>query len=314
MDLLQSLDVGLVVLDRQYNVQIWNSFMENHSGVRTGAVLKKHIFDVFKDLPIGWLKRKLEAVFLLENRAFTTWEQRPYLFKFKNYRPITGAAEYMYQNITFIPLMSVGGNVEHVGIAIYDVTDYAVSKSQLETVNDHLAVLSRTDKLTQLYNRGYWEDSLQQEFLRIKRTGQPSTLVMFDIDHFKKINDTYGHPLGDEIISKTSEILRDTMRMTDIAGRYGGEEFAVILINTGIDGGYVFAERLRKKIETLATPHVQTTIHHTISLGVAQCDDTMQDYQAWLKSSDTALYEAKRGGRNRTCVYQTGSLKLNQGV
>jgi diguanylate cyclase (GGDEF)-like protein len=304
MDLLQSIDVGLVVLDRHYKVQMWNSFMENHSGVRISAVLKKPIFDVFGDLPTGWLKRKLESVFLLENRAFTTWEQRPYLFKFKNYRPITGTADFMYQNITFIPLLSVGGEVEHVAITIYDVTDNAVSKNQLEEANGHLAVLSRTDRLTQLYNRGHWEERLQQEFLRSKRTQQPITLIMFDIDHFKKVNDTYGHPAGDEVIGKTAEVLRSTMRTTDIAGRYGGEEFAVILINTGVDGAFVFAERLRKRIEALVTPVSAEEIRYTVSLGIAQFDGTMQNYKQWLKCSDQALYEAKHTGRNRTAIYQ----------
>ena len=303
LDMIQHLDVGLIVVDKKYNVSVWNSFMENHSGYSPTDVIGNNLFDVFNDIPEKWFKRKAESVFLLNNRAFTTWEQRPYLFKFKNYRPITGSAEYMYQDITFIPLNSADGSVNHVGIIIYDVTDIAVNKSGLKIANDELEVLSRTDMLTKLNNRGYWEERLSQEFSLHKRNGQPVSLVMFDIDHFKKVNDSYGHQAGDEVIRLTSDFLRFCKRETDIAGRYGGEEFTVILLDSTAETSMIFAERLRKKIQDSVVEFDDDIIYFTISLGIAELAAQATSYEDWIKQADSALYEAKESGRNKSVIY-----------
>ena len=112
MSLLQSIDVGVIVLDRDYKVQVWNSFMENHSGIRPEKIRGNNLFKCFSEIPADWFKRKTESVFLLHNHSFSTWENRPYLFKFKNYRPITSIEEFMYQNITIIPLTSLDSSFQ----------------------------------------------------------------------------------------------------------------------------------------------------------------------------------------------------------
>jgi transcriptional regulator with PAS, ATPase and Fis domain len=200
MEMLHTIDVGLVVLDRQYSIQIWNGFMENHSGLLPREVKGKRLFDLFDEIPEQWFKRKAESVFLLKNKAFTIWEQRSYLFKFQNYRPITGSADFMYQNTTFIPLISATGEVTHLCLIVYDVTDNAVHKQDLEQANSELAVLSQTDGLTNLFNRMHWEQCLKAEYKRWTRSNHASCLVMLDIDHFKQVNDNYGHMVGDEVI------------------------------------------------------------------------------------------------------------------
>jgi hypothetical protein len=194
VEMLSHLDVGLIVLDgNSCEVSFWNSFMENHSGISSHRVRGKTIFSLFPDLDEHWFHNKLDSVLLLKNRAFTTWEQRPYLFRFPNYRVVTGTAEYMYQNSTLLPLTGLSGKVDSVAILIYDVTDMAVSRLALSRANTDLQRLSRTDRLTGLNNRGYWEECLVHEFTRRARYGDISSLVIFDIDHFKKINDQYGH-------------------------------------------------------------------------------------------------------------------------
>ncbi|MFP5507214.1 MAG: GGDEF domain-containing protein [Gammaproteobacteria bacterium] len=303
MDMVQTLDVGLMVIDRDYKVRLWNGFMENHSGQSAAYVIGNELFRLFPDLPEGWFRRKAESVFLLESRAFTTWEQRPYLLRFKNYRPITGTAEFMYQNITLIPLVSPDGRINHIGVIIYDVTDIAIGKLALEDANASLAQLSRTDRLTGLNNRGYWEECLKSEFARFQRSKHTSTLIMFDIDHFKKVNDTYGHQAGDEVIRVTSRTLLASIRTTDIAGRYGGEEFGVILTDTNAEQSLYLAERLRKKIAAQTVAFEKLEIRYTISLGVAQADPAMDDHCQWIVAADQALYRAKHGGRNQAVVY-----------
>lgn len=302
MDMLQSIDVGLIVLDREYNLQVWNSFMANHSGRPAGEIIGKNLFSIFNDISEEWFKRKLEAVFQLKCRSFTTWKQRPYLFRFKNNRPITGPTDFMYQNVTLLPLTSTDGSVKHVGIIVYDVTDSAVNSIELEKANSSLQAFSRVDHLTQLYNRGYWEQRLEEEFSRSLRTGQPCSLIMFDIDFFKSINDEYGHQAGDEIIRITADQVRHKIRSTDIPGRYGGEEFGIVLIDTTADSAKIMAERLRKSISALLIDYEGEEITFTISLGISEISAEMSQYNQWLETADQALYQAKNNGRNQVVV------------
>lgn len=302
MDILQNIDVGLVVMDENYIVNVWNSFMQNHSGKAAENVLGKSLFAVFPELPEPWFRHKAQSVFVLQNTAFTTWEQRPYVFRFPHYRPITGTAEHMYQNSSIIPLLDTKGAVKHICLIIYDVTDTAINKLAQQQANNQLQHLSRTDHLTGLFNRGYWELSLIQELKRFDRYEHPSSLIMLDIDHFKKINDTYGHTIGDEVIRAVSRAIKEQVRGLDIAGRYGGEEFGIILTNTNGDGAYVFAERLRATIADANIYIENYEIKFTVSLGVAELNDELRDHRHWIEKADQALYRSKEGGRNRVTL------------
>jgi diguanylate cyclase (GGDEF)-like protein len=298
-EMLGQLDVGLVVLDENYQVHFWNAFMENHSGVRSHRAEGRDIFSLFPDLDAHWFRKKVGSVMMLNTRAFTTWEQRPYMFRFPYHRPISSATAHMYQNTTLLPLTGLSGKVDRVAILIYDVTDMAIGRQALSKANADLQRLSRTDRLTGLNNRGYWEECLGQEFARQKRYGPKSSLVIFDIDHFKKINDHYGHQAGDEVIRTTAQLLMRNMRNSDIAGRYGGEEYVVLLVDTASDGAVYFAERLRKSVESQSITYNDQTIRWTISLGVSQAAGEMAAAKDWLEAADQALYRSKQGGRNR---------------
>lgn len=122
---------------------------------------------------------------------------------------------------------------------------------------------------------------------------------MFDIDHFKQVNDTYGHQVGDDVIRHTAETLRNNLRTTDLGGRYGGEEFGVILPETDKRGAEIFCERIREQIAGAVVDTHDEKIRYTVSLGVAMLDPTMEDYLSWLGASDKALYVAKENGRNQ---------------
>lgn len=139
IEVLQTVDIGILVLDLDYQITAWNSFMENNSGIDYEDAIGRSIFTVFADISVEWFKRKAEVVLQLRNRAFTTWEQRPYVFKFANNRPITGTTEFMYQNCTFIPVVGMTGQVENLAIIIYDVTDMATSKLELASASQRLA-------------------------------------------------------------------------------------------------------------------------------------------------------------------------------
>ncbi|MDP4546845.1 sensor domain-containing diguanylate cyclase [Marinobacter sp. MDS2] len=302
-DMIETVEVGLVVLDLDFRVQAWNGFMENHSGITATQIRGQQIFTTFPDIPKAWLTRKVDAVTTLNTRAFTSWEQRPYLFRFRNARPITGTEEFMYQNLTISPLTNSTGKVDKVCLLIYDVTEFASSKRALERANEQLAKLSMTDRLTGLLNRGTWENLVDAEFERYGRYGQTTTLVMFDIDHFKSVNDTYGHLAGDDVIRHTAQVTRDSIRQSDSAGRYGGEEFGLILPETDAENARILCERIR---ETIAQSRVNTTagdIQYTISMGIAQLGGEPENYMQWMQQADKALYRAKEGGRNKVVIY-----------
>ena len=125
---------------------------------------------------------------------------------------------------------------------------------------------------------------------------------MFDIDHFKKINDLHGHQGGDAALCFVSQTLKKVLRESDVAGRYGGEEFAVTLVDTDLNGAKIFAERLRQTIEQSVIHYEESEITLTISIGIAEYTDTYQKYEQWIESADQALYRSKEGGRNQVNV------------
>ena len=126
--IVQNLEVGLVILDEENRIQVWNGFMESHSGQLSHEVKDQDLFVRFPELDSAWLTRKLEMVRTLNSKAFISWEQRPWLFRFSNYRPITGTADHMYQNVTIMPLADFTGVIRHMAILIYDVTDQAMAR------------------------------------------------------------------------------------------------------------------------------------------------------------------------------------------
>ncbi len=135
LDIVQCIDVGVIVLDREFRVEVWNSFMENHSGMGPDEVQGKSLFELFPEIEVEWFKRKVDTVVQLGTRSFSLWEQRPYLMHFKSYQPITGQEDFMYQNVTLLPLAASHGKVEHICVVVYDMTAAATHKRQLAAID-----------------------------------------------------------------------------------------------------------------------------------------------------------------------------------
>jgi diguanylate cyclase (GGDEF)-like protein len=156
------------------------------------------------------------------------------------------------------------------------------------------------DGMTGIHNKRFFMEFLEREIAVASRHGHPLTLVMFDVDHFKKVNDTHGHLAGDAVLKDLSVRIRPRIRREDLFARYGGEEFACVLPSTALPGGIVFAEHLRTLIEERPTTFEDKVIPFTISLGVTTLHrETGIDPAALIKRADENLYAAKRGGRNR---------------
>lgn len=162
-----------------------------------------------------------------------------------------------------------------------------------------------TDSLTGIYNHGFLYENLCKEYNRAERNNLALTLLMIDIDYFKKINDTYGHRQGDAILHKLSQLLKDYMRSYDTLGRYGGEEFAIILPETDIKAGLILAERLRIRVGEYNFGDMHTIIKSTISIGVSSYSHAgTKSAEDLINRADKALYRAKNEGRNRVCVFE----------
>jgi diguanylate cyclase (GGDEF)-like protein len=188
---------------------------------------------------------------------------------------------------------------------------WLASSTSLLTVVDlrRVAILEQEnimDPLTGVYNRRYLERRLEDEFVKAKRHGLPLSVLILDIDHFKHVNDTFGHQAGDLVLSHIGKLLLAAARTSDVVARFGGEEFVLIAAQTDVNGATSLAERVRQYVErhhlTVAGEH-RKEIKVTISIGVAICTAESIDAKTLIAQADSALYESKQNGRNRTEIF-----------
>lgn len=193
---------------------------------------------------------------------------------------------------------------EHVRLAtaFADQVAIALDNAQLYA---RMQTLARTDSLTGVANRRAFFERSEREIERARRFGRPLTVLMIDIDHFKRVNDTYGHAIGDEVLTKLAQRCRQQLRMVDVFGRYGGEEFAALLSEADVNDACIVAERLRK---TISTPiHTDAgAVSVTTSMGIAALDPANPDLDTVLQRADQALYRAKEAGRDRVEICDDG--------
>lgn len=210
----------------------------------------------------------------------------------KNY---TKKGEEYWLDLSIVPLKNAQGILTHFVAIERDATEQKENELKLET-------LSRTDHLTGLLNRRSFDELVNNELMRYKRSGEVYSVLMLDIDHFKRINDNYGHSTGDDVIQVITKICKSNLRSYDKMARVGGEEFCVLLPNTDKDQAYAVAEKLREAVFNTPVATNDEDVTMTISIGVSEVKNTDTDSNAILKRADKLMYKAKRSGRNRVCV------------
>ncbi|HLA33520.1 MAG TPA: diguanylate cyclase [Rhodocyclaceae bacterium] len=300
------LTVGMVAVDRRFAIVVWNRFMELNSNIRSEEVLGKNLFEVFPELNRNWLEKKIKSCLVLKTPSFSSWRQRPYLFRFKASPVLAGEAEFMYQDVSIFPIHDESCTVQGACVVIHDMTELANAVRLLDQTQDRaldLEELNQRDSLTGIYNRKFFDEQITQGVLSSRRHNWPLSMAMIDIDHFKLINDTYGHPGGDMVLRHLAARLQSMLRASDTFCRYGGEEFALILPHVAQHDARSLLDRLRLAIENLVIDLPDGgQVSVTVSVGVAQLQEG-QTSGHLVSCADEALYESKHAGRNRVSCY-----------
>jgi len=210
-----------------------------------------------------------------------------------------GADDYLIKPINGVELAARAKSMMRMK-ALQD--DVVAANLKLRDANERLQDLSMTDPLMGIYNRLFFQKRMIYEYQRAERYRTPLSLLMLDLDHFKSVNDTHGHPFGDYVLKKTGEIITASVRQVDIVARFGGEELIVACPETNVSNAKIVGERIRAKMDEAEFKQGEVFHHVTVSIGVAVCpDDRIKNMDDFIQKADEALYAAKQGGRNKVC-------------
>jgi diguanylate cyclase (GGDEF)-like protein len=292
--IFDTINLGLVIMDRDLQVRYWNRWMSRCSKIAPEAILGRRIFDHFPTLQVHQsFQRNCKSVLAFGSYAFFSQKLHRYLFPFPPASAFEVSFEQMQQSCTMGPLRDASRAITGIFLTVEDMTENAANEQRLVEMNSK-------DALTGVYNRRYLETRIREEFSRHRRYARRLTLVMFDIDHFKAVNDNHGHACGDYILQAVAGAIAGRIRLSDCLARYGGEEFSCLLQETDLNSGMRLAERFRCQIEEMVHEFMGIQVQVTISLGVSELrdDDTLEQF---VKRADEAMYRAKTGGRNRVC-------------
>lgn len=290
--ILEMLNLGVVVLDSDCIVRHWNRWMVLHSEIPSETIVGRSVFEFFPNLKTPRFIRSCKAVLAFGNFSFFSQKLHRYLFPFKPVSSFGVTIEYMQQSCTMGPLRDEDNSINHIFLTVQDVTEVVAYQQKLLEMN-------MQDSLTGTYNRRFLEVYLKREFERHKRYSTPFSLIMIDIDYFKRVNDEYGHQCGDFILKCIASEIAAAVRKVDFIARYGGEEFCCLLPETNLPRALYVAERIRKNIAQRSFCYEGKMIQITVSLGISELREDVQSAEVLMGSADEALYEAKRQGRNR---------------
>lgn len=262
----------------------WNREAEEAFGIQAPFAFQQYISSVLGDGSAGfWNEMMVREIAEREESESCQWSM---MFP-------DGGVKYFAGRV--YPFYGAQGNVSGVISANIDVTDRVLAQQQLEEVNQKLEVLSITDGLTGLRNRRSFQEALEHELRELRANHGVLSLILMDIDHFKKFNDTFGHVAGDSVLKTVAKVMQVKVKDPYIPARYGGEEFAVILPGLGQTEAMAMAERIRLGIES--QPWVERQV--TGSFGVATTSDGDLPIRDFIELADSALYASKESGRNR---------------
>lgn len=297
--LLDTITVGVMVVDADLVVYAWNRFMQEHTGIPSPEALGERLHDLLPSSRLPIVERKVRNVLRLGSYEFLDSRIYGHILPIRNCDALGSRFDYVQLSWTLVPFHGCPDGRPRVCISMTDDTHIVEAEQELLRIRSELERANRIDSLTGILNRATVLATLEDELVRAERYGRCLSIALMDIDHFKQVNDRYGHLAGDEVLRKVASCLDEMRRRSDALGRYGGEEFVAVLTETNLEGAIVAAERFRRVVEEQAIPFDQHVIRPTASFGVAEVIPG-QAQEAALAIADEALYEAKASGRN--CV------------
>lgn len=295
--------MGLVVLDLQGRICLFNRWMADSSGLSLEQVVGRNVFEVFPDVLSGRVGMALKACLQSGLPAVLSNSLNPTPFPLYSDARQRAQGVRRQQSVRILRSPGAPGAAMQVLIEVVDVSGAVRREHLLQEQALELKKLSAFDSLTGLANRRSLDDMLDREFRRASRASLPIAVVMIDIDLFKPFNDAYGHPAGDRCLVDVARTMQGLVnRPGDLVARYGGEEFIVVLPETDLDGAVAVARELRTGVHQLGIAHSSSSHDAvvTISQGVAAVVPSRTDiFEGLIAKADVALYAAKRAGRNR---------------
>lgn len=297
-----AMQVGMVIVDTQQRIVLWNDWIAERSAIQATEANGQALLSLFPALEGSRLMHAIDQALKHNLPALLS----PALHKTP--LPLFASAadkahhRRIQQLIHIVPLKG-SPNSSCCLIQVSDMT-YGMNREMvLRHQAEELRRANFVDALTGIANRRKFDETLAKEFHRAQRTQTPIALIIADIDHFKDYNDFYGHPQGDQCLTRVAQALQDTLRRAgDLVTRYGGEEFGIILPNTNQSTAAAIAENLRIRVSTLTIPHENSPVAPivSVSLGVAAIvPEIGADFHSLVSAADVALYEAKHNGRNQ---------------
>ncbi|MBL8516626.1 MAG: diguanylate cyclase [Betaproteobacteria bacterium] len=275
---------GIVITDRQAVVEYANTAHAALTGTDPAALLGRALPVLAEPPSPAAASEYSQGELLAALRAGCAWRGEVPARR----RDDTTA----WEDVSVAPVKDAQGSVTHFVTITTDI-------SERKAMEERLREMAVTDPLTGALNRRRFMELGEQEFHRTRRTGEPLSVLMLDIDHFKRVNDTRGHPAGDAVIRALADITKQSLRALDTVARLGGEEFAALLPMTPLAAAAEVGERIRAAVAASPVAWEDRPIAFTVSIGAAELQPTGQHFEALLASADQALYEAKHGGRNR---------------
>jgi two-component system, cell cycle response regulator len=291
--ILDSIDAGIAFVDAELRYKFVNQFYEVRFSRNRETMLGKYVWEVIGS----------EAYVAVKGYIDRVLQGEPQSFEF-GMTYLNGQQVYLSSCLT--PAFNTNKEIVGYYLFVFDITQRRHLEQSLQAANAELEQLVILDGLTQIANRRKFDDYLAQEWQRAVRSQQPLSLIMFDIDAFKRYNDFYGHQTGDICLFKIAQSVQASVhRSTDLVARYGGEEFAVVLPDTNLPGAIAIAEQIQQAVKALAIPHACSDVSPivSISLGITTLvPTTTGSPQQLIVSADRALYIAKQQGRDRYAV------------
>jgi diguanylate cyclase (GGDEF)-like protein len=312
LEVLNNIPLGALILRKDLTVVFWNTCMELWTETARASVMGNKITAIYPHLAHVKYQGRLESVFIFRTPAVFSSLLHKYFIPI-----LQKNGEFRAQLTTVTPMLDMNGEVLAL-VTIQDVTElndrlraYRDMRNKAirdveerKRLEDRLRYDATHDLLTNLLNHNNFVDALDSAASLAKRHAYPLSVCLWDVDYFKKVNDTYGHQVGDIVLVKFSEIIKSVIRHEDFAGRYGGEEFGVILQHTEILGAVHCMERILEKFRsTVFTSMEGVGFHVTATCGVVEINTELNDPTKLLRAADIAMYRGKESGRNRVVVY-----------